>query len=805
MLVAARGRRRAPRRVRRTAAGFGASRPRALRCARRALLRGLCTALSRRCRAMDVGRSDRLGAWRSVRRAVRGRRRRACPKGAASGSPARRAARGNCRRVRARSAAPRGRGGRARRLAVHDRANALRLTETLADLRGAAMKLGQLLSLQGEGLLPPRLREALAQLQNHAHFMPEAQVRQVLAHELGRDWKGRFAEFDFEPLAAASIGQVHAATARDGRDLALKLQYPGVERSIDGDVDNLALLLRSLRLLPAGFDLEAVIPELKEELRREADYAREARSQEQYRALVGDDPGVLVPRVHADLSTRRVLASDRVRALPIEDLRSPEHPQRRRDEVGAKLLRLVFRELFEFHFVQTDPNFANYLFEPKQERVALLDFGAVRSFSAALRGPLPRADLGHDREGRRRGRGARERARVSCAATRRRRRARRSRALSERVAEPLRSSAPVRLRRLAARARGARARHRRVHAARAARALDRADLPAPQARRHAISCSRTSARASTARSVRGVRALSGAVRGPAKDPLYVAYHDEEWGVPLHDDRRLFEMLILEGAQAGLIWLTILRKREALPARLRRLRPARASRATPRSDGEAAGRRRHRAQPAEDRGRDRKRARVPRARRPSAAASTPTCGASSTASRASTASAAIERRARADRRCPTRSRRTSPARLQVRRLDDLLRLHAGDRHGERPPDDLSRGTRSWPDAMNWKRVASAAELGPGQMKRVFVAGIDIALCNLGGRVLRHRQHLHARLRVPHRRLLRGRRARVSAARRPLQREDRRGGWRHRDRGPAPLRGARRRRRRADLGRRRRDAT
>ncbi len=265
-------------------------------------------------------------------------------------------------------------------------ANAIRLSETLADLRGAAMKLGQLLSLQGEGMLPPRLREALAQLQNQAHFMPEAQVRQVLGREFGRAWKSRFAEFDFEPLAAASIGQVHAATARDGRDLALKLQYPGIERSIDGDVDNLALVLRGLRLVPSGLDLDAVIPELKQELRREADYAREARSQERYRALVGEDPGVLVPRVHADLSTRSVLALDRVRGLPIEDLRSPEHPQSRRDEIGTKLLRLVFRELFEFRFVQTDPNFANYLFEPKQERVALLDFGAVRSFSAHFTG-----------------------------------------------------------------------------------------------------------------------------------------------------------------------------------------------------------------------------------------------------------------------------------------------------------------------------------------------------------------------------------------------------------------------------------
>jgi predicted unusual protein kinase regulating ubiquinone biosynthesis (AarF/ABC1/UbiB family) len=133
--------------------------------------------------------------------------------------------------------------------------------------------------------------------------------------------------------------------------------------------------------VPAGLDLDSVVPELKQELRREADYAREARSQEQYRALVGADPGVIVPRVHADLSTRRVLASDRVRALPIEDLRSPAHAQRVRDTAGANLLRLVFRELFEFRFVQTDPNFGNYLFEPKSERIALLDFGSVRSFS----------------------------------------------------------------------------------------------------------------------------------------------------------------------------------------------------------------------------------------------------------------------------------------------------------------------------------------------------------------------------------------------------------------------------------------
>ncbi len=260
-------------------------------------------------------------------------------------------------------------------------ANARRLVDTLADLRGAAMKLGQLLSIQGQELLPGPAAEILSELQNQAHLMPATQVRAVMGQELGADWERRFAEFDFEPLAAASIGQVHAAEASDGRDLAVKVQYPGVERSIGADVDNLVVLLRMTRLLAPEVDLEQLAPELKRELRREADYGREAGSTERYRRLVGGDSGVLVPRVHRDLSTKRVLATDRVRALPIEDLRSREHSQERRDAMGEKLLRLVFRELFEFRFVQTDPNFANYLFEPKHERIALLDFGAVRSLS----------------------------------------------------------------------------------------------------------------------------------------------------------------------------------------------------------------------------------------------------------------------------------------------------------------------------------------------------------------------------------------------------------------------------------------
>jgi len=263
---------------------------------------------------------------------------------------------------------------------VLNASNARRLADTLGELRGAAMKLGQLLSLQGQDLLPPEVTAIVGSLRSQAVTMPREQLHGVLRAELGDDWSARFAEFDDEPLAAASIGQVHAAETTDGRDLAIKVQYPGVAESIPSDVDSLGVILRLARILPPELDIPRVLADLKRELAFEADYEREAANTERYRALVEDDPGVFVPRVHADLSTRRVLATDRVYALPIDDLRSPEHPQERKDRLGDQLLRLVLRELFEFRFMQTDPNFANYLYEPKQERVALLDFGAAREF-----------------------------------------------------------------------------------------------------------------------------------------------------------------------------------------------------------------------------------------------------------------------------------------------------------------------------------------------------------------------------------------------------------------------------------------
>lgn len=258
--------------------------------------------------------------------------------------------------------------------------NARRLAERLARLRGAAMKIGQMVSMQGEDLLPAEFAQALSVLRSQAAPMPPQQLRRVLGREYGTGWERRFAAFDHEPVAAASIGQVHRVTTTDGRDLALKIQYPGVARSIASDIDNVAALLRLFNLLPIELDVAGIADEAKRQLMQEADYLSEARFLEHYRRLVADEPALLVPHVHGDLTTTRILAMDFVEAAPLDAAATMS--QGRRNAIGTVLERLMFRELFEFRVMQTDPNFANYLYQPKSGRLVLLDFGATRHFGA---------------------------------------------------------------------------------------------------------------------------------------------------------------------------------------------------------------------------------------------------------------------------------------------------------------------------------------------------------------------------------------------------------------------------------------
>lgn len=278
--------------------------------------------------------------------------------------------------------------------------NAMRVADKLAQMRGAAMKVGQLISMDAGDMLPPELAQILARLRADGHHMPAPQLKRVLNTAWGPGWQDRFQSFGFQPIAAASIGQVHRAQTRDGRDLAIKVQYPGVRRSIDSDVDNVAALMRFAGVVPRGLDIAPMMAEAKRQLHEEADYEREGRCLAQFGALLAGQPVFRVPELHADLTTPNVLAMSYVAGEAIDSLANA--PQAERNRVMTLLVDLLFRELFGFRLMQTDPNFANYRYAPATGKVILLDFGATRAFPeelTTLYRQLLRAGLEADRAG----------------------------------------------------------------------------------------------------------------------------------------------------------------------------------------------------------------------------------------------------------------------------------------------------------------------------------------------------------------------------------------------------------------------
>lgn len=277
--------------------------------------------------------------------------------------------------------------------------NARKVADHLSRIRGAAMKVGQLLSMDADDVLPPEIAAALERLREKADPMPPKQLRSVLNAEWGETWLGRFAHFNVRPIAAASIGQVHRATLKDGRDLAIKVQYPGIRGAIDSDVENVAAFLRYSGVLPSGMDTAPLLDDVKRQLHEEADYLQEAAGLTRFSQHLSHDRDFLVPRHHADLSTCNVLAMDFIDSRPLSDLVTA--PQMTRDAVAARLIELVLRELFEFGEMQTDPNFANYRYIAATGQIVLLDFGATRAFPHKLRAgfhDLLIAGLGNDRE-----------------------------------------------------------------------------------------------------------------------------------------------------------------------------------------------------------------------------------------------------------------------------------------------------------------------------------------------------------------------------------------------------------------------
>jgi predicted unusual protein kinase regulating ubiquinone biosynthesis (AarF/ABC1/UbiB family) len=264
--------------------------------------------------------------------------------------------------------------------------NALKVANKLATMRGAAMKLGQMLSMDAGKLLPPEWSPILSRLQADAAPMPTHQVEAQLTRFWGQDWRQQFETFSDRPIAAASIGQVHKARTLDGRELAIKVQYPGVAASIDSDLDNLVAVIRASRLVPPELNMDAIVGEARQQLHEEADYLREAAQIKRYQAWVAADDTLLVPDVDESLTREGVLAMTFVESQPIEQVVA--FGQQARNKIVERLVRLVLQEIFEFGLVQTDPNFANFRYQPSTKRIVLLDFGATRSVSVDLAGRL---------------------------------------------------------------------------------------------------------------------------------------------------------------------------------------------------------------------------------------------------------------------------------------------------------------------------------------------------------------------------------------------------------------------------------
>jgi predicted unusual protein kinase regulating ubiquinone biosynthesis (AarF/ABC1/UbiB family) len=258
-------------------------------------------------------------------------------------------------------------------------ANARKLAEKLAELRGAAMKLGQLLSMDSGDFIPPELADILARLRADAEPMTDAQLAGILTAQWGADWRTKISAFDARPIAAASIGQVHRARSLDGRNLAVKIQYPAIADSIDSDVDNASMLLRASGLLPSHIDIAPLLAEAKAQLHDEADYVREAVYLERYAGHLQDDARFSVPAIVPALSTKKILAMTHCPGVSIESIVTQSQDER--DRVATVLMELVLRELFEFGMMQSDPNLANYRYDPQTGVIALLDFGAARDVS----------------------------------------------------------------------------------------------------------------------------------------------------------------------------------------------------------------------------------------------------------------------------------------------------------------------------------------------------------------------------------------------------------------------------------------
>ncbi|KXG50343.1 uncharacterized protein PGRI_068340 [Penicillium griseofulvum] len=257
--------------------------------------------------------------------------------------------------------------------------NMERMVAKLSKMRGAALKLGQMLSIQDSNMLPEQIQQVLQRVQDRADYMPAWQRDKVLTDNLGPNWRDLFTTFNEVPMAAASIGQVHSAVLKStGQPVAVKVQYPGVADSIDSDLNNLSILLTASRLLPKGLFLDKTIANARTELAWECDYIREAEGANRFRELLANDPVFVVPEIIAHASGKQVLTMEMLDGVAVTKV--TDFTQAQRDWIGTQIMRLCLREITEFHYMQTDPNWTNFLYNASTNKLELLDFGASRAY-----------------------------------------------------------------------------------------------------------------------------------------------------------------------------------------------------------------------------------------------------------------------------------------------------------------------------------------------------------------------------------------------------------------------------------------
>ncbi|WP_225408317.1 ABC1 kinase family protein [Stigmatella hybrida] len=254
-----------------------------------------------------------------------------------------------------------------------------KLVATLGDLKGAAMKFGQAVSMDPD-LMTPEVRQVLARLQNQAPAMGYETVARVVREELGAPPEALFREFSREPLAAASLGQVHRAVLEDGRAVVVKVQYPGVGDSLQGDLDNVGLMVKTVSKAHKRMDGTAYFQEMREEMLLELDYRREARQCQGFVRGVARLPDLKVPEVIESHSSGRVLTLELLEGLTLKDWVVTEPSAGERFRVARQLIRAIYGPFFCAGEIHADPHPGNFMVMT-DGRLGLLDFGSIKRFS----------------------------------------------------------------------------------------------------------------------------------------------------------------------------------------------------------------------------------------------------------------------------------------------------------------------------------------------------------------------------------------------------------------------------------------